>query len=64
MGRCVAVEAILHLVADAPSGVITISDVLQATATKAVIEPGRYRLQINADNPIEPALIDFVLARC
>jgi hypothetical protein len=44
-----------------PSGVVVICDVLQDTAVRLAVEPGTYRLQINADEPMNAAIIDFVM---
>lgn len=44
-----------------PSGVVVICDVLQEKAVRVAVKPGTYRLQINADEPVNAAIIDFVM---
>ena len=46
-----------------PSGVVVMCDVLQEKTTEAVLDPGEYRLQINADEAVNAAVIDFVLVK-
>lgn len=44
-----------------PSGVVVISDVSQEKTVRVAVEPGTYRLQINADELFHAAIIDFVM---
>ncbi|WP_253754129.1 hypothetical protein [Hamadaea flava] len=44
-----------------PSGVVVIGDVLQERVMRVALEPGTYRLQICADEPVNAATIDLVL---
>ncbi|WP_344610181.1 hypothetical protein [Dactylosporangium salmoneum] len=46
-----------------PSGVVVLGDVLRETVVRADVGAGRYRVQINADNAVYPAVIDVVAVR-